>query len=103
MHRGAVDRRFDIIRQGGMVSLDPCRAQALEHVKNSLELEESRRRSGTGQIQPAQVLEFIENVHERRVERRVQQAQVEVGKCGHRFPTSGMGLYVMWKFFLKIY
>ena len=83
-----LQRAFHIVRQGGVVALNAGRTQALQHVKNALELKKHRRRCGARQLQAAQMLQLGQHIHQRGVKGGVQQRQIKVIKFSHGHPAS---------------
>jgi hypothetical protein len=81
---GASELAFHIIGQGGVVALDARRAQTFEHVKNVLELKEDRRRRRALKLQAAQMLQLGQHIHQRRIERRVEESQIVMNKGRHQ-------------------
>ncbi len=86
---GAFQLAFHVIGQGGVVSLDPCRAQTFEHVKDVFELKENRRRRRPLKLQAAQMLQLGQHINQWRIERWVEQGQIMVIKGWH-------GVFVGW-------
>ena len=80
---GALQRTLHIVGQRGVVAFYAGGTQALQHVKNALELKEHRRRCGARQLEAAQVLQLGQHIDQRGIKSGVEQHDVKVIKCSH--------------------